>query len=97
MSERPSIKANGSAGGGGSRTDGPDRKVGAIWKRQGKYGEFFTGQIAITDQFKQKLENAPVDKFGNKLVDIVIFANQNKEGDKHPDFKIVLGEPKKPY
>lgn len=52
--------------------------LGALWKRQGTKGEFFTGNIEVN---------------GTKL-DIVIFSNDKGDNPKRPDYKIYKSQPK---
>jgi uncharacterized protein (DUF736 family) len=48
------------------------KKIGAMWKKQGKRGEFLTGQVEVD----------------GKKVDFVVFPNDRKESEKQPDFVI---------
>lgn len=92
---KPNFKANKGNEGSSASTE-KSNKIGALWRRQSDKGySFFSGQIVVTDEFRLKLENAPVDKFGNKLIDVLVFDNKFKEQDNHPDYRIILGEPKK--
>ena len=52
--------------------------IGALWKKQGSKGEFFSGSITVGD---------------NKL-DIVVFSNDKGDNPKRPDYKIFISEPK---
>lgn len=54
-------------------------KLGCLWEKIGKKGTYFTGVIKI-DGVETKL---------------VVFKNDRKESDKHPDYQIYLSEPKK--
>lgn len=94
--ERPSLKPNVKSDTPTNPDPDKNNKIGALWSRTSHKGySFFSGQIVITDEFKMKLENAPVDKFGNKLIDVLVFNNKWKEQESHPDYRIILGEPRK--
>lgn len=52
------------------------KKVGALWKKEGKKGTFLSGEIEI----------------GKGKVHILVFKNQDKESDNQPDYRIMLAE-----
>ena len=49
-----------------------DDSIGALWLKEGKKGEYFTGNVVIDGEKHS----------------IVIFKNDYKKEDKHPDYKI---------
>lgn len=53
-------------------------ELGALWQKTGKKGAWFSGTITIN---------------GEKIP-IVVFPNNYKESDKHPDWKILRSRPK---
>lgn len=55
-----------------------NKSIGALWKKQSKKGDYFTGQIELD----------------GKKVSIVAFTNDYKKEEKHPDFKIFISKPK---
>jgi len=55
-----------------------EKPVGALWKKEGQYGHYYSGEIEIN---------------GEKIR-IVCFANQHKKESKHPDYKIYISKPK---
>lgn len=58
-----------------------DKKpIGALWEKKSTYGTYFSGQLEM---------GAPGEK-----ISIVVFNNQHKNSDKHPDWKIFLSRPK---
>lgn len=54
-------------------------KLGALWVKTGKNGKFMSGVVEI-DGVK---------------TNIIVFKNDHKENEKHPDYKIYLGEDKR--
>lgn len=54
-------------------------KLGALWVKTGKNGKFMSGVVEI-DGVK---------------TNIVVFKNDHKENEKHPDYKIYLSEGRK--
>lgn len=54
-------------------------KLGALWIKTGKKGKFMSGVIKIDDVETK----------------IVVFKNDRKESDKHPDYNIMLSEERK--
>lgn len=54
-------------------------KLGALWEKEGKNGKYMTGVIKIAGVETR----------------LVLFRNDRKESDKHPDWQIYLSEPKK--
>lgn len=52
-------------------------EIGALWKRTGKTGEYFTGSIMLNGQ----------------AYEIRAFKNDYKKQDKHPDLKVFLALP----
>jgi uncharacterized protein (DUF736 family) len=57
-----------------------DTDIGALWIRKSQKGtSYMTGQVEL----------------GNTKVDVVVFRNTKKQpGEKTPDFRIYLSEPK---
>lgn len=55
------------------------RKIGALWLKEGNGKKFFSGVIETL----------------NGDVQIVIFKNDKKEKENHPDYNILLSEPKR--
>ena len=56
-----------------------NKNIGALWLNQSKNGvKFLTGNIEIN----------------NQKIKIVVFKNKNKKEAKHPDYNILLSEPK---
>jgi len=55
-------------------------KLGALWERTSKKGEtYFSGVFELNDQ---------------ERINIVIFKNNYKEEEKHPDYNIFRSEPR---
>lgn len=52
-------------------------EIGAVWKRTGKTGEYFTGSVMLN----------------GVAYEIRIFKNDYKKLDKHPDMKVFLATP----
>ena len=52
-------------------------EIGAIWKRVGQKGEYFTGSVMIDGIARE----------------IRMFPNDYKKLDKHPDFKVFASYP----
>lgn len=52
-------------------------EIGALWKRTGAKGEYFTGTVTINGQ----------------AIELRVFKNDYKKMDKHPDFKVFLSVP----
>lgn len=88
---RPNLRPN-SSGNIKSGKESSHEEVGALWEKSGKFGDFFSGRITITDSFRKALESASVDSNGNYQVDIVVFKIDYKEGNstKKPTHRIVL-------
>lgn len=55
-----------------------EKSIGALWAKQSSKGEYFTGQLELNDE----------------KIKIVVFKNNYKKEDKHPDWKIFLSTPK---
>jgi hypothetical protein len=60
-------------------------KAGALWKKEGGRGTFFTGTL---DAAAAKMA---LDTGRTKLL---VFTNGYKEDDRHPDYIVYLAEPK---
>lgn len=58
--------------------DEKNQSIGALWEKQSKKGTWFSGQIEIE---------------GEKIP-IVVFKNDYKKEDKHPDWKIFISQPR---
>ena len=54
------------------------RDIGALWLKMGNKGEYLSGYVEVN---------------GVK-VDLVCFKNGYKKSDKHPEWKILLSQPK---
>lgn len=54
-------------------------KLGALWLKDGKKGKYMSGVVEIN---------------GVKT-NILVFKNDHKESDKHPDYNIYLSEDKR--
>ena len=55
-----------------------NESIGAIWKKQGQYGEYMSGNIIIE----------------GKEYKINIYTNGHKKEDKHPDYRIFVKKDK---
>jgi uncharacterized protein (DUF736 family) len=51
-----------------------DNSIGALWLNEGKKGEFYSGKLTI----------------GGVTTSIVVFKNDYKKANNHPDFRIYL-------
>jgi uncharacterized protein (DUF736 family) len=49
-----------------------DNSIGALWLNEGKKGEFYSGKLTI----------------GGVTTSIVVFKNDYKKANNHPDFRI---------
>ena len=56
-----------------------EKSIGALWAKEGKAGEYMTGQIDLED--------------GSKLR-IVVFKNTFKKAENQPDYKIYKSRPR---
>lgn len=54
-------------------------KIGALWMKEGKKDKYMSGVIKVDGQ----------------EIKIVVFKNDRKESDKHPDYNIMLSEERK--
>jgi len=61
-----------------------EQSVGALWRKTGARGDYFTGTI----------ETNGGERNGGETTKIVVFSNGHKTADKHPDFKIFLSRPR---
>lgn len=52
--------------------------IGALWKKESQRGEFFSGNVEVN---------------GEKI-QIVVFPNTYKKADNHPDYRILLSQPR---
>lgn len=57
-----------------------DKSIGALWKKQGNVGEYYTGNVEI-DGIKYKL---------------VFFKNKFKEKETQPDYMVYKAKEKEP-
>lgn len=60
-------------------TEEKQKSIGALWAKTSAKGDYFTGQIELADGSKIK---------------IVVFRNNYKTEDKHPDWKIFESKPR---
>jgi len=51
--------------------------IGALWQKSGKKGTWFSGSIEVE----------------GKKIPLVVFKNDYKKEDKHPDYKIFISDP----
>ena len=58
-------------------SDWKKREVGALWKKESPTQKYFSGHIKVDDGMG-----------GDELLKVVIFKNNYKEKDNHPDFRI---------
>ena len=58
-------------------SDWKKREVGALWKKESPTQKYFSGHIKVDDGMG-----------GDDLLKVVIFKNNYKEKDNHPDFRI---------
>lgn len=56
-----------------------EKSIGALWEKKSSKGTWFSGSIEVD----------------NKKISIVVFSNDFKKEDKHPDYKIYVSQPKK--
>lgn len=52
--------------------------MGALWKKNGPKGEYFSGMVEIGDQ----------------KINIVVFPNSYKKSENQPDYRIMKSRPK---
>jgi hypothetical protein len=55
-----------------------DKSIGALWVKKNQRGDFMTGYIEVEGQ----------------KVEIVCFPNGYKTQEKHPDFRIMISQPR---
>jgi len=60
-----------------SNADWKKREVGALWKKESATQKYFSGHIKVDDGMG-----------GDELLKVVIFKNNYKEKDNHPDFRV---------
>ena len=60
-----------------TNADWKKREVGALWKKESSTQKYFSGHIKVDDGMGSE-----------ELVKVVIFKNNYKEKDNHPDFRI---------
>ena len=58
------------------------RELGALWKKQSPTQKYLSGHVKIDDGMG-----------GEETVQLIIFANKNKQKDNHPDFRIYKSQP----
>jgi hypothetical protein len=57
-------------------------ELGALWVRQGRNGDFFSGKLTINGE----------------AIEIVVFSNTHKQpGEKSPDWRIYKSQPREGY
>jgi len=61
------------------------REVGALWKKESPTQKYFSGHIKVDDGMG-----------GEELLKVVIFKNNYKEKDNHPDFRIYSVDDSRP-
>ena len=66
--------------------DWKKREVGALWKKESPTQKYFSGHIKVDDGMGSE-----------ELLKVVIFKNNYKEKDNHPDFRVyTVDDPAKP-
>ena len=60
-----------------ANADWKKREVGALWKKESATQKYFSGHIKVDDGMGSE-----------ELLKVVIFKNNYKEKDNHPDFRI---------
>lgn len=60
-----------------TNADWKKREVGALWKKESSTQKYFSGHIKVDDGMGSE-----------ELLKVVIFKNNYKEKDNHPDFRI---------
>ncbi len=58
-----------------------DDEIGALWRREGKSGQYFTGTINTAKMIEGEVK-------------IVVFPITNKRNDRQPDFRILISKPR---
>ena len=58
--------------------DTREQELGALWQKQGAKGVYFTGSISLDG--------------GTTKQRIVVFANNHKKSENHPDFRILKSD-----
>ena len=53
-----------------------EENIGALWIKKGKKGDFFSGQLTVD----------------GVVTSIIVFKNDYKKSDKHPDYQIYLSK-----
>ena len=56
--------------------DWKKREVGALWRKESATQKYFSGHVKVDDYGEEK------------LLKVVVFKNNYKEKDNHPDFRI---------
>ena len=59
-----------------------EREVGALWKKQSSTQRYLSGHIRMDDGMG-----------GEETLQLIIFANKQKQKDNHPDFRIYKSQP----
>ena len=52
------------------------KKIGALWLKEGKNGKFLSGMLEVD----------------GKKINLLVFRNDNKKEDRHPDYTINITE-----
>jgi uncharacterized protein (DUF736 family) len=60
------------------------KSIGALWVRESKGKKYLTGNIET---------NALIDT-GESKVKLVVFKNDYKKEDRHPDYRIFISQPR---
>lgn len=55
-----------------------EEELGALWKKTNERGEYFTGSLTVDGQ----------------KIDVVVFPNNFKKQERHPDFRILKARDK---
>ena len=58
------------------------RELGALWKKESPTQKYLSGHVKIDDGMG-----------GEETLQLIIFANKQKQKDNHPDFRIYKSQP----
>jgi len=58
------------------------RELGALWKKESPTQKYLSGHVKVDDGMG-----------GEETLQLIIFANKQKQKDNHPDFRIYKSQP----
>lgn len=65
-------------------------EVGALWKKEGRKGAFFGGNLDFSKMTKEQWE----EFVKTKKLQVVVFNNEFKQNERHPDVRVYISKPK---